>query len=137
MVEFSIGVTVFFIALFAVLEFGRLLWTHNALSDAARRGARYAAITRNDGAGQTKVRNVMIYGVPDPPVGATPIVSGLVPGQIDLSYSGFGVKQGTITVRITNYQFTFLVPLIGATLTLPEYKTTLTGESAGYEPANL
>ena len=79
----------------------------------------------------------MIYGVPDPPVGATPIVSGLVPGQIDLSYSGFGVKQGTITVRITNYQFTFLVPLIGATLTLPEYKTTLTGESAGYEPANL
>ncbi len=44
LVEFSIGVTVFVMAMFAVVEFGRALWVHNALTDAARRGARYAAL---------------------------------------------------------------------------------------------
>ena len=44
LVEFSIGVTVFAMAMFAVLEFGRVLWAHNALTDAARRGARYATL---------------------------------------------------------------------------------------------
>ena len=42
LVEFAIAATVLLTAIFAVLEFGRALWTHNALSDAARRGARYA-----------------------------------------------------------------------------------------------
>src|SRR5258705_8514311 len=42
LVEFAIGATVFLMAMFAVIEFGRALWTHNALSDAARRAARYA-----------------------------------------------------------------------------------------------
>ena len=39
LVEFAIGVTVFVTVMFAVLEFGRALWVHNALSDAARRCA--------------------------------------------------------------------------------------------------
>ena len=42
LVEFAIGATVFLTAMFAVIEFGRALWTHNALADAARRAARYA-----------------------------------------------------------------------------------------------
>ena len=42
LVEFAIGATVFLMVMFAVLEFGRALWIHNALSDAARRAARYA-----------------------------------------------------------------------------------------------
>ena len=36
LVEFAIGALVFFTATFGVLEFSRLLWTHNALNDAAR-----------------------------------------------------------------------------------------------------
>ena len=44
LVEYSIAVMVFMIAMFAVIEFGRAIWVHNALSDAARRGARYAAL---------------------------------------------------------------------------------------------
>ncbi len=42
LVEFAIAALVFLTAVFAVIEFGRLLWVHNALTDAARRGARYA-----------------------------------------------------------------------------------------------
>ena len=44
LLEFAIAATVFLTVLFAVVEFGRALWVHNALSDAARRGARYAVL---------------------------------------------------------------------------------------------
>ena len=42
LVEFAIGASVFLLVMFAVIEFGRALWVHNALADAARRAARYA-----------------------------------------------------------------------------------------------
>ena len=44
LVEYAIALSVFLVSMFAVIEFGRALWTHNALADAARRGARYAAL---------------------------------------------------------------------------------------------
>ena len=69
LVEFAIGVTVFVTAMFAVLEFGRALWVHNALSDAARRGARYAVLHSSGSA--EEVKNVVVYG--DPAGGTTPV----------------------------------------------------------------
>jgi len=140
LVEFAIGASVFFTAIFGVLECGRLLWTHNALADAARRGARYAVI--NTGGGtcdpcKTNVRNVVVYG--DPAGGTQPVVPGLTatPDRVEVIYTNFIVKQGTVSVRITGYQFSFAIPLIGATLTMPDYHTTLTGESAGFIPPDL
>ncbi len=132
--EFTIGALVFFMSLFAVLECCRLLWTHNALADATRRGARYAALNTQN---VTNVKNFVVYGTASPAVGAAPVVYGLTTSNVAVSYSGFGVKQGTVTVQITSYQFTLNIPLANATFTMPAYKTTLTGESAGYVPANL
>ena len=44
MAEFAVVSGVFFMIVFGIIEFGRLLYTHNALTDASRRGARYAAL---------------------------------------------------------------------------------------------
>ncbi|MGH9939090.1 MAG: TadE/TadG family type IV pilus assembly protein [Blastocatellia bacterium] len=131
LLEFTIGALVFFIALFGVLECSRLLWTHNALADAARRGARHAVVCPQN---ESKVRNVVVYG--DPAGGAQPVVPGLTAtdDRVEVLYTDFGVKQGTVSVRITGYQFTFAIPLIGTTLAMPDYQTTLTGESAGCLP---
>ena len=60
LVEFTIGALVFLTATFGVLEFSRLLWTHNALSDAARRGARYAVT--HPSADESAVKNIVVYG---------------------------------------------------------------------------
>jgi hypothetical protein len=40
-------------------------------------------------------------------------------------------------VSITDYQFQFVIPIIGTTITMPNYTTTLTAESAGYVPGNV
>ena len=137
LIEFAIGATVLLTSMFAIVEFGRLLWTHNALRDAARRGARYATLRKNDTAGQTAVKNVIVYG--DPNGGSTPIVSGLTTSQVVLDYDNYnGIELNSrATVSISGYQFKFAVPLIGGTINMPNYKTTLPGESAGFVPMNV
>jgi Flp pilus assembly protein TadG len=140
LMEFAIGATVFLTILFAVVEFGRLFWVHNALKDAARRGTRYAAIRKDDAAGQLAVKKVVVYGDPNANPGiATPVVPGLTLGHVALSYQNFnGVQLSSrATVSIVNYQFRFAVPLVGGTLTLPRYVTSLPGESAGFVPCDV
>jgi len=133
LVEFAIGATVFLIAMFAVVEFGRALWTHNALSDAARRGARYAV--NHPASDSSSVQNVVVYG--DPAGGSKALVDNLTTGNVQVQYSSFGLGAGTVSVSITNYQFQFVIPIIGTTISMPNYNTTLTGENAGLVPPNL
>jgi Flp pilus assembly protein TadG len=133
LVEFAIGITIFVTAMFAVLEFGRVLWVHNALADAARRGARYAVL--HSAAQSGEVKNVVVYG--DPAGGSQPMLDNLSSANVDVTYNGFDMNQGTVTVKITNYQFQFVIPIVGTTITMPSYQTTLTAESAGIIPANI
>jgi len=133
LVEFAIGVTVFLTAMFAVLEFGRALWVHNALTDAARRGARYAAL--HTAADSANVKNVVVFG--NEAGTGNPMLNDLSTANVDVDYSGFGLNAGTVTVSITDYQFQFVIPIVGTTITMPSYKTTLTAECAGLIPDNV
>lgn len=145
LVEFAIGASVFLLIMFAVIEFGRALWVHNALADAARRAARYAVNQpanspvagvptngNNVGPSILAIRNVGVYG--DPLGGTSPMVNNLTINNLDVNYSNFGVGQGTVTVTVTNYQHQFVVPIIGTSIPMNGYQTTLTGESAGAIP---
>jgi Flp pilus assembly protein TadG len=133
LVEYAIGATVFIMAVFAVLEFGRAIWAHNALTDAARRGARYAALHQSGGAEDTNIKNLVVYG--DTAGGTQPLLPGLSTSNVQISRSGdFSVNSGTVTVQITGYQFQFVLPLLPTSITMPAYSTTLTGESAGLIP---
>jgi Flp pilus assembly protein TadG len=144
LVEFAISATVFLTVMFGVIEFGRALWTHNALTDAARRAARYAvnqpasnppgiATTGlNTGPSVTAIRNVAVYG--NPAGTGSSLLNDLTTTNVNVEYTAFGLGEGTVAVRITNYQFRFVVPIVGTTIQMPDYETTLTGESAGVIP---
>jgi len=133
LVEFAIGATVFLTAMFAVLEFGRALWTHNALSDAARRGARYATLHAQGDSGS--VQNMVVYG--NPAGSGQPLLPNLSTGNVSVNYSNpYQINQGTVSVSMTGYQFQFVIPIVGTTITMPNYTTTLTAESVGLVPAN-
>ena len=132
LVEFAIALTVFLTSMFGVIEFGRALWVHNALTDAARRGARYA--TLHNPADVASVKNVVVFG--DAAGGTQPVVPNLTTDNVTVNYSNFAVNKGTVSVAITSYQFQFVVPLFGTSITMPAYSTTLTGESSGFVPDN-
>ena len=129
LVEFSIAATVFLTVMFAAIEFGRAVWTHNALADAARRGARYAVVNE---ASTSNVKNVVVYG--NPAGGTKPVVQNLTTDNVNVTYAGFGLDAGTVQVTITDYEFEFVLPIVSRSIEMPNYTTTLTGESAGTTP---
>ena len=149
MAEFAIISAIFFMIIFGIIEFGRLFYLHNALTDAARRGARYAALHKE--VDEACVKNVVVYGethldVHCAPTGP-PLINGLNDTIVHVTYEGadadnnpktdptdYGMNLGTVTVEIKDYTFNLSIPLLHNTLTMPNYVTTLTAESAGEEP---
>ncbi|MBI1765692.1 MAG: pilus assembly protein [Acidobacteria bacterium] len=134
--EFAIGGMVFLTAVFGIIEFSRLLWTHNALTDAVRKGARYAATTSS--ANSTAVKNMVVYGTTAAGAAGSEVVFGITTANVNVAYSaGYDTKNGSVTVKVTGFAFSFNIPLVGATITLPDYKATVTAESAGRVPADI
>ena len=81
-----------------------------------------------------QVKNVVVYG--DPAGERSAMLPNLTTANVNVNYTDFGLNEGTVTVSITGYQFQFVIPIVGTTITMPSYTTTLTGESAGFIPAN-
>src|ERR1041385_1219822 len=88
MAEFAIISVVFFMIIFGIIEFGRLFYTHNALTDAARRGARYAVLHHQ--VDRECVKKVVVYGETHVdsacnPTGP-PLINGLTTTNVTVTY---------------------------------------------------
>jgi Flp pilus assembly protein TadG len=135
LIEFTVVALGFFMILVGIVAAGNLYYTHNALVEATRRGARYAVL--NSTGSTTAVKNVVVYGTPTPAAGATSLIYNLQPSNVNVTYTGLNVAQGTVTVTITGYNFPFVLPTQTTSVAMPPYRTTLTGECAGFFPPNL
>lgn len=129
LLEFAIAATVFLTVLFAVVEFGRALWVHNALSDAARRGARYAVLHKATDIDD--VKKIVVYG---DLTETTPLLENLSTDNVTVTYDSFNLDGGTVSVSVHDYDFQLILPLLVSSIHMPNYTTTLTGESAGLIP---
>ena len=129
LMEFAIAATVFLTVLFAIVEFGRALWVHNALSDAARRGARYAVLHK--AADIEDVKKIVVYG---DLTETTPLLENFSTNNVDVFYDNYKLNGGTAKVLIKNYDFQLILPLLVSSIRMPNYTTTLTGESVGLIP---
>jgi len=82
MVEFAIVAWVFFLLLFGVIEFARLLFTFNTLTEMTRRGARVAAVCPPN---HPAIKRVAIFG--DPSAGTTgTILPNITTANIEVKY---------------------------------------------------
>ena len=138
-VEFAITFSFFLMMIVAIISAGHLFFTHSALVESTRRGARFAATLARPGTESCvnnsttvdPVKNMVLYGTAT--AGSTTLVSGLQASNITVCYSGdYGVGQGTVSVKIENYTYTFAVGAF--VITMPAYQTTVVGESAGAVP---
>jgi len=151
--EFAMVAMLFFTLIFGIIEFGRMLYTHNALADATRRGARYAVL--HPGTDATAVKNQVVYGSnatfdKDGNPTSPPLIAGLTADMVDVTYEGedtdgdpdtpptsFGSNLGTATVKINGYSFNLSIPLVGRSVPMGDYATSLSAESAGEIPADI
>lgn len=142
LVEMALVCLIFFFLLFGIVEFGRALWTYNTIVQSTREAARWAVVnvqSTSDSTDIGRTRNIVIYGYPDVTSG-TPLLPGLATATINVliqplqsDASGTPITE-QISVRVSNYQFQFLIPIAPA-ITLPAFETTLYTESKGNFPA--
>ena len=141
-VEFTLVAALFFVLLFATIEFARALFVWNSLTEATRRGARLAAVCPMDHA---SIANVAVFNDPGA-AGASPILPGLNSSDVTTDYlDQAGVVTATLSdiryvrVSIVGFQHTLLLPALlpglpGMPLTAPPFETTLPSESLGFVP---
>ena len=92
-VEFTITATAFLMMIMAIISAGHLFFTHNALVESTRRGARYAALLAkpstdfcsNSSTTVDPVKNMVLYG--QSTVGTTTLVNNLQASNITVCYS--------------------------------------------------
>ena len=135
LIEFTVVATVFFMMLIGIVAAGNLYFTHNALVEATRRGARYAVL--HPSGSTTAVQNMVVYGTDTPTLGATSLIYNLQPSNVTVTYSTLNLASGTATVTISNYSFPFVLPTQTTSIQMPPYRTTVTGESAGFIPPDI
>ncbi|MDH4607274.1 TadE/TadG family type IV pilus assembly protein [Pseudomonas sp. BN102] len=114
MVEFTITLPLLLLLLFAIAEFGRLLFQYNSLLQANRDAVRYVAGKAwNPTLGtvelsttlQAATKNLAVYGVPVAPANGQALVPGLTTTNVQVT------AVGTTHVQVST-SFTF-VPVLG------------------------
>jgi Flp pilus assembly protein TadG len=113
--EFAVAAPIFFLILFAVIDFGRYVYYVQVLNNAAREGARYAIVHGTNGLPPT--------GPPDDPSGAavkTVVrnyaigVTGLEDASvlnITATWDPDNTRDSKVTVEVT-YAYRSLIPLV-------------------------
>lgn len=141
-VEFAIVASLFFILFFAVLEFGRLFYTWNVLTEVARRGARLVTvchIIRDSGSGDIIPPAIPAGGVLSVATFSDyALIPNLTSANIDISYLTFAGTTATtfsdirlVRGAIKDYQHQLLIPFYTITLNSPSFSSTLPRESLG------
>ncbi|BCX53252.1 MULTISPECIES: TadE/TadG family type IV pilus assembly protein [Comamonas] len=120
-VEFALALLVFLMFLFGIMDFSRMLFTWVAANEAARAGARYAAVC-DDTSQQAKVLARMQALLPQ--------VS-----SINVSWAPTGCTAAScqsVTVAITGLKFQWISPIAGqglqAAIPMPGFSSTLPRE---------
>lgn len=135
-VEFSIIGSLFFIVLFGVVEIGRALFVINTLEEAARRGARMAAVCP---VGDSAPASAAVF---DSGNGSSAVISGLSTGNVEIDYldsngnilpnpmGSYGSIE-YVRAQIVGFSLPLFIPFIMPTLSLSGFQTTLPRESLG------
>src|ERR1044071_929795 len=92
-IEFAVTAGFFLLMIVSVVAGGHFFWTHNAIVESTRRGARYAANQCNPSdtncpgrdTALERIQNVVLYG--SPTAGTEPLVANLQRSQIAVNYS--------------------------------------------------
>jgi Flp pilus assembly protein TadG len=135
-VEFALIGTLLMVLVFGIVEFGRALFVMNMLTEAARRGARMAAVCP---VGDPKPASVAVFS----DTGTTsPVVYGLTTANIVVEYldvAGNPIANAAanfnniryVRTRVVNFSISLMIPTIMPTLQMNGFSATLPRESLG------
>ncbi len=112
MIEFALASTILIPAMIGTFQYGYSFYLYNQLEAAVSNGARYGcnrtyrnALGSTDvDKGKSTIANMVVYGMPSPPSGTPPVVLGLTPSNVVVTYTlGSTGVPISIRVAITNF----------------------------------
>lgn len=124
MIEFVLSATLLAGFFTGIFQFGYAFYAYNVLVNAVRGGARYASLKPYDSksaspsdAFQQSVQNMVVYGDPDPPANAIPVLGGLGRANVTLTITpgpsgGSVVAPALMTVSISRFQVNSIFSLL-------------------------
>ncbi|HEY0721815.1 MAG TPA: TadE family protein [Gammaproteobacteria bacterium] len=137
-VEFAVVGSMFFVLLFAAIEFGRLMFVWNTLDETSRRGARVAAVCPINSAA---IKRVALFDTPGSS-GSSPLLPDLSEANIYIDYldaAGTSLSDPAssyldiayVRSSVINYHHHLIIPFFTQELVLPPFTTVLPRESLG------
>jgi len=128
LVEFALSLTVFFMALLAVVEFARFMLVVNTAVEASRLASRLASVCDTGAAQQARIRERVRYFVE----ASGQIVVGSRSDWLVFTYSPANCTQANCTLVETslhNLQAQLLIPVSAITLPIPAYRSAQVREA--------
>jgi hypothetical protein len=125
LVEGALVLTIVIFTLIGILDVGQVLITHQALVERVRAGARWAVVHTYDA---NRIRNVVLYNNPD---GGSASMLGLTAEMVQVSLRNNGTPEAHIEIRIVNYPFRFLTPLIKGLYRTNRIRISMPAEGMG------
>lgn len=130
-VEFAVVGALAFTVLFGVIEIARYYFVLNAVAEATRRGARVAAVTAGTAPAKTAALGLAAY------------LPGFTADKIQVTYRdaaggavGSADPFGFVTVAVTGYTHSLLIPGLPLSVAVPAFSTTIPAESLGVVPSS-
>jgi Flp pilus assembly protein TadG len=128
MIEFALSATVLAGLFAGVFQVGYTFYAYNVLQYAVRGGAQYASMQPYDSTSKTPgsafltaVRNMVVYGDPNPQAGAAPVLNGLTTSNVQVAVTG-GSADGALMAPVS-----MTVSIGGYRINSVFSTTTLTG----------
>ena len=114
LVESSIVIITLLVMILGIMDFGQFLFYHQALTDRARAGARYAIANTYDA---TAIKNVVLYDTPVAPGGQSTGLFGLQAAHVNVIASPNATSPTRIEVNISGFPMSFLSPYMSRSYT--------------------
>jgi hypothetical protein len=118
LIEGALALMVFFTLLFGVIDCGLVLVRHQSLVERVRSAVRWGVVRPWDGSGE-QIANLILYGQPTEPIGATSGATGSYLGltreNVQVRYepaSAARPDDEMLSVSIVNFHYQFLSPWI-------------------------
>ena len=115
LLEFALVISILIFLLMGIFDLGRVVYTNTDLSNAAREGARFAAVNHDCGTSGSSIDAVKSQVI------SKGITVNIQTGQIGVTcYQAGGTtttdktQAATVKVSITNYPFLVITPMVGS-----------------------
>jgi TadE-like protein len=106
MIELAVSAAVMITCIAGTFQFGYTFFAYNQLVTAVGNGARYAAtrpIDQDIEKTNQSIRNMVVFGEPQPAPDAKPVVTGLTPAAIDIHWTSDKGAPAAVSIAVHDF----------------------------------